>query len=91
MEQRQTTTKIAGIDVGKRKLDGAVHGLEDKIEVANTPSGISDLIAWLKIREVGRVGLEATGGYERDARLALEAAGLEVVVHQPSRCAASPR
>jgi len=32
---------------------------------------------------VGRVGLEATGGYERGVRLALEAAGFEVVVHQP--------
>jgi transposase len=29
------------------------------------------------------VGLEATGGYERAVRQALEAAGFEVVVHQP--------
>ena len=50
---------------------------------ANAAAGISELIAWLKAREVGRVGLEATGGYERAVRLALEAAGFEVVVHQP--------
>ena len=83
MEQRQTNTKIAGIDVGKSKLDGAVHGLEDTTQVGNAPAGFSELIAWLKAREVGRVGLEATGGYERGVRAALEAAGFEVVVHQP--------
>lgn len=83
MEQRQTNTKIAGIDVGKSKLDAAVHGLEDETQVDNRPAGLSELIAWLKAREVGRVGLEATGGYERGARLALEAEGFEVVVHQP--------
>jgi transposase len=83
MEQRQTNTKIAGIDVGKSKLDGAVHGLEDEVQVGNDAAGISQLVAWLKMREVGRVGLEATGGYERGVRLALEAEGFEVVVHQP--------
>jgi len=60
-----------------------VHGLEDKTQVANTPAGFGEIIAWLRSRQVGRVGLEATGGYERGVRLALEAAGFEVVVHQP--------
>ena len=83
MEQRQSNTKIAGIDVGKLKLDGAVHGLEDAVQVDNGPAGISELIGWLQAREVGRVGLEATGGYERGVRAALEAEGFEVVVHQP--------
>lgn len=83
MEQRQPNTKIAGIDVGKSKLDCAVHGLEDVVQVDNTPAGISELIGWLKAREVGRVGMEATGGYERSIRAALEAAGFEVVLHQP--------
>jgi transposase len=75
--------KIAGVDVGKRQLDVAVHGLEEEVRVENEPGGFDDLIGWLKAREVGRVGLEATGGYERGVRQALEAAGLEVVVHQP--------
>lgn len=82
MEQRQSNTKIAGIDVGKLKLDCAVHGLEDVVQVDNTQAGVSELIGWLKAREVGRVGMEATGGYERSVRMALEA-GFEVVVHQP--------
>ena len=83
MEQTKPSTKIAGIDVGKSQLDAAVHGAEDLIQVSNGPGGFSELIGWLRAREVGRVGLEATGGYERGIRAALEAAGLEVVVHQP--------
>ena len=83
MERSQSNTKVAGVDVGKRALDAAVHGLEDLTQVDNGPAGFSVLIAWLKAREVGRVGLEATGGYERGVRAALEAAGFEVVVHQP--------
>jgi transposase len=83
MEHRQPNTKIAGIDVGKARLDVALHGQEDETAVSNDVAGIGELIAWLKMREVGRVGLEATGGYERQARRALEAAGFIVVVHQP--------
>lgn len=83
MKQVQSNTKIAGIDVGKHRLDGAVHGLEELIEVANAASGIGELIGWLQAREVGRVGIEASGGYERGVRQALQAAGFEVVVHQP--------
>lgn len=83
MEQVQSNTKVAGVDVGKAWLDVAVHGLEDGGRWANTTAGIGELIAWLRAREVGRVGMEATGGYERALRSALEAAGLEVVVHQP--------
>jgi transposase len=83
VERRQSSTKVAGIDVGKRGLDIAVHGLEGELRVENGATGFSELIAWLRAREVGRVGLEATGGYERAVRAALEAAGFEMVVHQP--------
>ena len=83
MEQRQSNTWVAGVDVGKRHPDAAIHGLKDAVRVENTDIGISDLIAWLRAREVGRVGLEASGGYERRLRLALDQAGFEVVVHQP--------
>lgn len=83
MEQRQSSSKVGGIDVGKHRLDVAVHGLEDERQVANDAAGVGELIAWLRAREVGRVGLEATGGYERRVRAALEQAGFEVVVHQP--------
>jgi transposase len=83
MKQHQFTRKIAGVDVGKLRLDAAVHGLDELIQVANGPAGFAELISWLREREVVRVGLEATGGYEQALRLALEAAAFEVVVHQP--------
>jgi transposase len=83
MEREKSSTKVAGVDVGKAWLDVAVHGLEDEGRWANDAAGIEALIGWLKARQVGRVGLEATGGYERALRAGLEAAGLEVVVHQP--------
>lgn len=83
MEQVKSNMKVAGVDVGKAWLDVAVDGQEDGGRWANTTAGLGELLAWLKAREVGRVGMEATGGYERGLRSALEVAGLEVVVHQP--------
>ena len=83
MEQTKSNTRVAGVDVGKAYLDMAVHGLEDAVRIANTASGFEEGIGWLKARQVVRIGLEASGGYERGLRAALEAAGLEVVVHQP--------
>lgn len=83
MEREKLSTKAAGVDVGKAWLDVAVHGLEDEGRWPNTQAGIGELIGWLQARDVGRVGMEATGGYERALRSGLEAAGLEVVVHQP--------
>lgn len=83
MEQMKSNTKVAGVDVGKRWLDAAVCGRQDVLRVANTVAGIAELIAWLRAREVGRVGMEATAGYERCAQEAFDTAGLEVVIHQP--------
>lgn len=83
MKRVKSTMKVAGVDVGKSKLDAAVHNEEPTIVVTNDAAGHRELIAWFKAKGVIRVGMEATGGYERGLRLALEAAGLEVVVHQP--------
>jgi transposase len=83
MERVKSNTKMAGVDVSKLKLDVGVHETGETIQVANTVAGISELIGWLRAREVGRVGMEATGGYEHLLRVMTEGAGLEVVVHQP--------
>lgn len=83
MNAHKSTTRIAGVDVSKRVLDAAIHGSEATLQVANTPPGHAELLDWLGEHGVGRVGLEATGGYERDAAAALGAAGLGVVLHQP--------
>lgn len=83
MDKGKSNTTIAGIDVGKHRLDVAVHGRAEQHQAANDAAGWETLVGWLGERGVGRVGLEATAGYERGIRARLEAAGLEVVVHQP--------
>src|SRR3954466_13803783 len=81
MERVKSITKVAGVDVGKRRLDVAVHGQAEQLQVANDLAGRAHLAAWLQGHAVTRVGLEATGGYEQAVRSDLEAAGLEVVIH----------
>lgn len=83
MERSERNTKIAGIDVGKRVLDAAVHGGGEAFQTTNDGAGWEAMVAWLEMQGVTRAGLEATAGYERGVRARLEAAGLEVVVHQP--------
>ena len=58
----------AGIDCGKRFLDVAVHPGGDQIRLKNEPADHQRLVVWLKERGVTRVGLEASGGYERAVR-----------------------
>jgi transposase len=85
VEQAKCNTKVAGIDVSKSKLDVAAHGSDagSVVQFGNDPAGFERLGAWLAAQAIGRVGLEATGGYERRLVAWLHANGLEVVVHQP--------
>lgn len=83
MNEHQSNTRIAGVDVSKPRLDVAIHGSQAMLQVANTPRGHAELIVWLRDHGVGRVGLEATGGYERGVMAALGTAGMELVLHQP--------
>lgn len=83
MKRSDVSTKTAGIDVSKDKLDVAVVGEAGGFEVVNTEAAARDLAARLKQVGVGRVGLEATGGYERVVRRVLQDEGLDVVVLQP--------
>jgi transposase len=83
MEQGKISTKCAGVDVGKRWLDAGLHGADEVRRFANDAAGISQLLAWLVEAGVRRVGFEASGGYEQALRGALEAAGIQTVMHQP--------
>lgn len=83
MKRGKISMKCGGVDVGKHWLDAAVHGLEGTIRVPNSLAGVRELSAWLRGHGVKRVGLEASGGYERQACAGLAAAGFEVVLHQP--------
>lgn len=84
MEHDKTSTVLAGVDVGKFRLDAAIGGSAHSLAVGNDADGIGRLLGWLRAHGVTRVGMEATGGYERALRLRLEAAGLAVVLHQPA-------
>ncbi len=79
----QATTLCAGIDTAKRTLDAAVHGRTDAVTVGNDAAGWRTLVAHLVQCGVARVGIEATGGYERGVVGQLRDAGIAVVVLQP--------
>jgi len=83
MEQAENSTKIAGVDISKKKLDAVILETEEYRTYPNEKTDFSDFIVWLQQHGITRVGLEATGGYEHDVRLALIRCGFEVVVHQP--------
>lgn len=70
-----------GIDVCKRWLDVHIRPSAVSFRVSNDNSGINELQARLvPAAQVGRVILEATGGYEREAAIKLEQQGYAVVV-----------
>jgi transposase len=79
----QTNILTAGIDTSKAKLDIAVHGRTERWQVANALPGWRMLVANLAKVGVTRVGIEATGGYERGVVEHLRAAGFTVLVLQP--------
>ena len=64
-----------GIDVSKARLDVALRPGGESFSVANHQRGIAALIKQLKKLSVGRIVLEASGGYEIGAASELAAAG----------------
>ena len=79
----QTNILTAGIDTSKAKLDVAVHNRTERWQVANALPGWRAIAANLAKIGVTRVGIEATGGYERGVVEYLRAAGFTVLVLQP--------
>src|ERR1700685_1721777 len=79
----QTNILTAGIDTSKAKLDVAVHSRTERWQVANALPGWRALAANLAKAGVTRVGIEATGGYERGVVEHLRAAGFTVLVLEP--------
>jgi len=77
------TTLTAGIDTSKDKLDVAIHGQAGRLTVENSPSGWKLLADHLRRASVVRVGIEATGGYERKVMRYLQREGFTVVLLQP--------
>ena len=79
------TTICAGIDTGKRKLDAAIEGNHEQLQVDNTPEGHAILLIWLRRHRVKRVGIEASGGYEQPVVTELRRKRFVVVVFQPAQ------
>jgi transposase len=75
----------AGIDTGKYKLDIAINGGGEELQVDNTADGHAALSVWLKQHRVKRVGIEASGGYEQNVVAQLRREGFVVVVFQPAQ------
>src|SRR5260370_13639232 len=67
------TTVCAGIDTGKHKLDVAIDGGAQRVQVDNNSQGHRSLSAWLRQREVERIGIEASGGFQPAGGLSLRA------------------
>jgi transposase len=81
----QTTSRFVGIDVSKAHLDVAARPDGQEFRLPNTPEGIATLVERLKAVPPALIVMEATGGLERAAAVALAAAGLPVRVVEPSR------
>ena len=84
-------TRAAGIDTGKRKLDIALSCGDDVLQVTNDESGYRELCDWLRRHKVKRVGIEASGGYERGVISWLRGRCFVVVVLQPMQVRAYAR
>jgi transposase len=84
-------TNTAGIDTAKDKLDIAVPDRAMRFQVANALPGWRRLAAELAGAGVTRIGIEATGGYERGVVANLRSAGFTVLVLQPIQVKAYAR
>ena len=74
---------FVGIDVSKAHLDVAVRPSGECWQVDNTAEGIEQLVVTMKRLEPTLIVLEATGGFETTAALALGAGEMPVAVINP--------
>ncbi len=77
------TTQYVGIDVSKKWLDVALHPEGCNARFANHDKGLDELLIWLMPRHIAMIVLEATGGIEMPALVALHEAGHRVARINP--------
>lgn len=76
-----TTSQYIGIDVSKSTLDVYLRPSGQVIQVSNNDAGLQQLSMQLPAAsDVGRVVLESTGGYERQAAICLSQQGYAVCI-----------
>ena len=73
------------VDVSKAELVAVIWPERERRAVANTPEGWQALSAWARALAVRRIGLEASGGYERGAAQAWADDGHWVAILNPER------
>lgn len=86
-----TEAIVAGIDVSKDRLDVHVLPGAQVLSVDHDPKGLVRLVEQLRGLGVQRIGLEASGGYERQALDVLAQAGFAVCLVPPARVRALAR
>lgn len=74
---------FVGIDVGRDRLDVHIRPRGQHFVVTNDQAGLADLVTRLEASPPGLIVLEASGGYERAAAIALLERGLAVAVVNP--------
>ena len=77
--------QFVGIDVSKERLDVRLHPSGKPLTVANTPAGFGSLKAKLQRLCIAAIGLEASGGYEKQAADFFATAGFVVYVLNPAQ------
>jgi transposase len=82
-----SNAEFVGVDVSKATLDVASWRSNEYRRFQNDPTGIQELIDWLKILQPELIVLEATGGLELPfvAELAYEKMPVAVVNHRRIR------
>jgi transposase len=91
MKMAKATITTAGIDTAKSKLDIAIHKQSRRWQVQNDLEGWQALADALTKAGVDRVGIEATGAYERGVVTHLRKTGFTVLVLQPAQVKAYAR
>jgi transposase len=79
------SVRSMGVDVSKAELVAVVWPERERRAVPNTPEGWQALAAWARSMSVRRIGLEASGGYERGAAQAWADDGHWVSILNPER------
>jgi transposase len=74
-----------GLDISGKWLDVGSHPQQETIRLPYTDAGVADLLAWLAVRPVIGVAMEATGGIERTVAYALADAGHQPRIVNPKR------
>lgn len=77
--------RFVGIDVHKDTLEVCVDSREEHWECRNDAAGIGELLMTLRTLSLELIVVEASGGYERRLVAEGHAAGLPVVVVNPTR------